>query len=258
MVGCSSLLLFSMIILLLTIVELRLGLADNVSSSCPGNGPLIRFPFGIRETENQQNYQHYPYPGFEISCFDDGYTELELPTLESKLMIRSIDYLSQEIQVYDHPFEGCLVGLLLLQNSTISPTNFPFQFKYDHQKKYTSYSLFNCSSASDNRRPFCNIKLIPSNLEISQEAQDMNKLYDFCAKMYDIQSIPEDIYKANTSNNYYVTLTWSKPDCRSCEANRKGCRLKKDRGDDEVECFDLPKIRNNIKKRGKEHFWLFS
>ncbi|PON94163.1 hypothetical protein TorRG33x02_102020 [Trema orientale] len=238
MVTVSSLFVFSTIILFLAVAKQGLGIPDDDHvRRCSENEPPIRFPFQFYES--QLDYKRYHYPGFNISCAKNGVPILGLPTLKAEFYIQDIDYASQEIHVYDNP-DYCLLGLLLSENGS-RPMEFPFEFKYDRLKKYTSYTVFNCSSSryrlyyNSPHIQFCGLKLVPSNFEISENN------FEECTKMYDTESIPDNIY------NDYVTLTWSKPDCRSCEANRKGCRFKKD-SDDEVECFR--------RKRGKDEYFL--
>ncbi|PON38729.1 hypothetical protein PanWU01x14_310530 [Parasponia andersonii] len=134
---------------------------------------------------------------------------LGLPTLKANLYIRDIDYGSQEIHV-DFDQNECLLALLLSENSS-QRMEFPFEFRYDRHKKYTSYTMLNCSSRriEISLEQFCGLELVPSNFEISQYASD----YEDCTKMYDTESIPDNIYKVMWSSPYwpkwrdYVTLT---------------------------------------------------
>ncbi|PON38731.1 Concanavalin A-like lectin/glucanase domain containing protein, partial [Parasponia andersonii] len=246
MVTVSSLFVFSMFILLLVVPDRGLGIPDDEDVwRCSEDGPPIRFPF--RFNGSQLDYKRYPYPGFIISCSEYNYQtvpEVKLPNLKAELYVQDIDYASQEIHVYNYA-NACLMELLLSENS--SRPN--FEFRYDRLKKYTSYTMLNCSSRRIDKssEQFCGLELVPSNLEIGQYTHYYWEFSQYveCTKMYDTESIPDNIYERD-----YVTLTWSKPDCRSCEANRKGCRFKKD-GHDEVECFDLPTVR----KRGKSKAW---
>ncbi|KAF4346875.1 hypothetical protein G4B88_017008, partial [Cannabis sativa] len=147
-----------------------------------------------------------------------------------------------EIQIeYDPNY--CLATLFLLQetNST-NRSNFPFQFKYNptHNNHYTTYTLFHCSSDR-----FCHqFRLVPSHHEIDV----IRGSYKNCTKMYDTRSIPDSLYNAGLKGNRdFVTLRWSTPDCRDCEAKRMGCRFKNNAQQhhyhhhhDNVECFHIP------------------
>ncbi|XP_062076371.1 rust resistance kinase Lr10-like isoform X2 [Humulus lupulus] len=221
----GGLLLFSIIILLLVLTDQALG--GTAARRCSQDEPPIRFPF--RFVDEETDSHAYPV-GFDISC--SYATFLNLPSLDAQLEVTNIDYVSQEIQIEYDPLNHCLLTLLLLSENKISssrPFKFPFQFKYDRRKNYTSYAVFNCSSILNS---LCTLGLLPSNDEIFGD-QTMG-----CTKMYDTQSIPDNIW---TSYSYSTvsTLTWAKPDCRSCEANRMGCRFKL-HSHDQVECFHIP------------------
>ena len=80
----------------------------------------------------------------------------------------------------------------------------------------------------------CEILLVPSKDEI-QYSSSFDVIFG-CAKMYDIESLPDNILESRT-----ITLTWSKPDCKACEAKHKGCKRKIYGAEsDETECFDIP------------------
>ncbi|KAH0766411.1 hypothetical protein KY285_002282 [Solanum tuberosum] len=63
-----------------------------------GNNPFdIRFPFGL---QGPQNLQHCTYPGFNLKCNNQGRGILNLPGA-GDFYVRDINYLTQEIQLYD-------------------------------------------------------------------------------------------------------------------------------------------------------------
>ncbi|XP_062117478.1 rust resistance kinase Lr10-like [Humulus lupulus] len=237
----SPRLLFFIILPFLTVAVADQGLGIVAERRCSKKEPPIRFPFRFKQTQTQPNYPI----GFDISCTSRNGTILLLPTITgAELYVRGINYVSQEIQIY-YDSHQCLPALLLSENNSSSrPFKFPFQFRYDRRNDYASHSLLDCSSAPDLEDRFCRVKLVPSKFNIEMV------LFERCAKMYDTATIPDDIYKVSISGNdrSYVTLTWSEPDCRACEANRKGCRLKNHSGD-QVECFDLP-----LQKKGATKF----
>ena len=231
---------FVVLLMFLAVGELGIISADDqterepIIRKCSEDGPPIKFPFRFNEIQQP----HYNGSGFNISCSMQNETILQFLTplsQLSQLYIRKINYALQEIQVF-YDEDKCLPTLLLLGNNENRSVNFPFQFRYDRKKKYKSYTLLDCPSYHV-YKTFCNIMLIPSDSQIGLFPQRG------CPKIYDAESIPDDIYKVGRSrkSKNYVSLTWSTPDCRSCEANRKGCRLKKD--SDEVECFYLHKPR---------------
>ena len=84
-------------------------------SRCSDHGPVIRFPFQLKD----QPYR-CGYPGFEISCIEKKLTILELPSVS--LSVKKINYNSQEIIVHEPDF--CLQKQL--QNLTVC-ISLPFQ-----------------------------------------------------------------------------------------------------------------------------------
>ncbi|KAF8380060.1 hypothetical protein HHK36_027530 [Tetracentron sinense] len=62
------------------------------------NSPVIKIPFWLKG--RQPDDCGYPIPGFELSCTVANETVLELP-YAGKFFVRSIDYKSQELEVYD-------------------------------------------------------------------------------------------------------------------------------------------------------------
>ncbi|KAF4372292.1 hypothetical protein G4B88_007036, partial [Cannabis sativa] len=70
------------------------------------------------------------------------------------------------------------------------------------------------------------IRLAPSDDHIDGQS------FQNCTKMYDTRSIPDSLYKVSRGSRFddddddFVTLGWSTPDCRDCEAKRMGCRFK--------------------------------
>ncbi|KAL6321704.1 hypothetical protein AAG906_031214 [Vitis piasezkii] len=114
-------------------------------SRCSDHGPVIRFPFQLKD----QPYR-CGYPGFEISCIEKKLTILELPSVS--LSVKKINYNSQEIIVHEPDF--CLHRQL--QNLTLSAS--PFHFKLTISNYLVDYTFFNCSSnKTDNSNYFLSI-----------------------------------------------------------------------------------------------------
>ncbi|RVW87485.1 putative RING-H2 finger protein ATL21A [Vitis vinifera] len=86
-------------------------------SRCSPNGPAIRFPFWLRDHQPA----HCGFPGFELSCTEKHQTMLNL-SHSVKLLVKKINYKSQEIQVHDT--DDCR----LTQFSNLSLSVSPFQF----------------------------------------------------------------------------------------------------------------------------------
>ncbi|XP_034710490.1 rust resistance kinase Lr10-like [Vitis riparia] len=197
-------------------------------SRCSNHGPVIRFPFRLKD----QPY-HCGYPGFEISCIENKQTILELPYSVS-LSVKKINYNSQEIIVHDPDF--CLQRQL--QNLTLSAS--PFRFKLTPFNDLSDYTLFNCSSNKSDYSYFLSIPctILLSNPVYAVRSDNYLGSLDLssCHKIYDV-TLPDDI--VNGENNF--SLTWSELICRNCEREGKKCRLKSNVGKEpETECIGKP------------------
>ncbi|RVW35706.1 Rust resistance kinase Lr10 [Vitis vinifera] len=197
-------------------------------SRCSNHGPVIRFPFRLKDQPS-----HCGYPGFEISCIEKKQTILELPYSVS-LSVKKINYTSQEIIVHDPDF--CLQRQL--QNLTLSAS--PFQFKLGSYNYLVDYTFFNCSSKKTHSNNFFSIPctVLLSNPVYAVESVFNLNLLDLssCHKIYDV-TLPDDV--VNREN--YLSLTWSELICGNCEREGKKCRLKGNLGKEpETECIDQP------------------
>ncbi|WCJ41423.1 PR5-like receptor kinase [Euphorbia peplus] len=197
------------------------------SSRCGSNGPLVRFPFRIQG--KQPHHCGYPGHWFVLSCLENNDTVLQL-TPSWKLSIRKIYYKSQVFSAYDS--DGCLARRLLNFNLSVSP----FQF---NDPTY-EFSLFNCSySAEDNNRVPClsNLQYVVYGLySYVSLGKFLNMLS--CTKIHDISPIPYS-YLYQQQNN--LELSWSDPNCRSCERKGKYCRLQSNSSRSKTQCYDLLK-----------------
>ncbi|KAI8031354.1 Rust resistance kinase Lr10 [Camellia lanceoleosa] len=208
------------------------GREDCKPTRCNSDGPKIRYPFRLKDNEQQQQPKHCGYPGFDLSCDHENHTMLELP-FSVKVAVKEIDYISQSIHTYDP--HDCFPHLL--QNLSLSPTTSPFQLATDYNY---NYSFFSCSSTEPiSYNPITCLSIDPNH-----------KVYAFpsdyfmsdcpllsCKKMsFKISSpIPYDIFYQQP---YQLTLNWSKPTCGICEKQSKYCRLKDNSSDHETECVD--------------------
>lgn len=105
-----------------------------VLSNCSEQGPLIRFPFRLKDQPD-----HCGYPGFELSCTEKKQTVLDLP-YSVKLLVKKIDYTTQEIRVQDP--DNCLPRQL--QNLDLAGS--PFQFELENSWDYfRDFTFVNCS-----------------------------------------------------------------------------------------------------------------
>lgn len=88
--------------------------ADCPVSNCSDAGPLIKFPFRLKDPP-----LHCGHPEFEVSCLKSK-TMIQLSSSSGLFPIQSVDYRSRTLSVYDDE-EGCFPKRLL--NFTISTTS---------------------------------------------------------------------------------------------------------------------------------------
>ncbi|KAH8502428.1 hypothetical protein H0E87_013932 [Populus deltoides] len=196
----------------------ELGASLNCTGSCGNRGLHIRFPFWIKDRQPEQ----CGYPGFDLSCNEMGDIVLELQGAV-KLYIDKIDYKNQVIYASDP--QGCLRS----HHSNFNSSVFHMQFKMSK----VNFTIFNCSlnNARYLPRVACLSTLYYDVLAVdSEQSIDDNELLLSCTKMYDIP-VPHDI-----------RLSWSNPNCGSCEATGKVCGLRENSSTElETECYGLPR-----------------
>ncbi|WKA07534.1 hypothetical protein VitviT2T_025349 [Vitis vinifera] len=160
------------------------------SHRCGDQGPLIQFPFRLKDQPC-----HCGYPGFELSCTENNQTMLELP-VSVKLLVKNITYKSREIFVQD-PY-NCLARQL----GNLNLAAFPFPFKFE--KGFVTF--FNCSSdKTDPYNLFQSIPClsIPGNLVYAVESSELVQYLNLssCRRLYSA-SAPVIVvpYRAYSSN----------------------------------------------------------
>jgi hypothetical protein len=189
----------------------NLGEAQNVCADetrCGDHGPAIRFPFRLNTQPDQCGY-----PGFNLSCTDTNQTMLELP-ISVKLFVKTIDYKSQVIKLYD-PDHNCLPRLL----RGLDVSSSPFHQKPEYQYRSTDYAVFNCSPREDNEY-FDLISCLSGptyQVYAKQVHSTIRAPLVSCTKMYTLRSFPEGIIEYGGK---ILELEWSTPDCRYCEVLR--------------------------------------
>ncbi|RVW18281.1 Rust resistance kinase Lr10 [Vitis vinifera] len=178
-------------------------------SRCSPNGPAIRFPFWLRDHQPA----HCGFPGFELSCTEKHHTMLNL-SHSVKLLVKKINYKSQEIQVHDT--DDCR----LTQFSNLS---------------LSSLLSIPCLSA-----PAYQVYAVYSSYSIDFELSSCRKIHNVLLPYQTLKG--ENIFPLN----------WDKPMCKSCEAEGGKCRLKKSNSKEpETQCVKV-KILNNTNGNGEE------
>ncbi|XP_050221748.1 rust resistance kinase Lr10-like isoform X2 [Mercurialis annua] len=210
------------------------GTAECPELKCNPHGPPIRFPFRLKGIHKPE----CGYSGFDVSCTTTKQLVLELP-VSVKLFISNIDYKSQNLRVYDPT--SCLSKLLRNLNLSASPFEFGYSFDY-----LSNFAVFNCSrkeffswskeyelSSCLNNSPDYGIITSDSDISMSEFPSLIS-----CTKLFSVSSVPRDMLFPKRK----IILSWFLPDCTSCEAQEKFCRLKKtssrSKTETETECLN--------------------
>ncbi|KAB5569334.1 hypothetical protein DKX38_003127 [Salix brachista] len=187
--------------------------ADCSISECSIHGVPIRFPFRL---EGQQP-RNCGYPGFDLSCSNQSMTVLKLPHSED-FLVRDINYLTQQIQLYDS--DNCLAKRLLQLNLSGSPFRGFFHQKYTFlscptQLVKSRFTTINCLSNST----ISVLATSSMNLE-----QAMSSSCDVTSTLTILVSWP---VQYNEGFSYDLSedllLTWFSPDCKRCETQGSMC-----------------------------------
>ncbi|AES82790.1 putative RING-H2 finger protein ATL21A isoform X2 [Medicago truncatula] len=196
------------------------------NSWCSENNILIRFPFQLEVDGDPRPY--CGYPGFKLSCTNDGKTVLTLP-YSGVFYVRKINYLEHHIQVYDP--HRCLPNRLLSLNLSGSPFV---------TELLTNYTVLSCSTPNmlgsqftldclSNSTHF--VSAIPSLSFTNSLPQSCYIIRNFSVPV--ASSYPE-FFLNNFSED--LELTWSSPDCRYCELQDRMCGFES-RNNNQVRCF---------------------
>ncbi|XP_049351528.1 putative RING-H2 finger protein ATL21A [Solanum verrucosum] len=202
-----------------------------LDSICGNNRFDIRFPFGL---QGPQNLQHCTYPGFNLKCNHQGRGILNLPGA-GDFYVRDINYLTQEIQLYDP--SNCLPKRLIdFQMPSLSV------FK---SVSYRNYTFLTCSTDLVKSR-FSVIDCM-SNSTISTLATSSISLANQMKLLYNcsvertvsipVSWTPENDAVFSTDLNNDLVLTWDEPNCKECESKRNFCGFK-NATTGEIQCFD--------------------
>ena len=200
--------------------------ADCSISTCSIGDVPVRFPFRI---EGQQP-RNCGYPGFDLSCNNQSSTVLKLPH-SGDFLVRDINYLTQQIQLYDS--DNCLAKRLLQLNLSGSPF-----LGFFHQ----NYTFLSCPTQLVKSR-FTTINCL-SNSTISVLATSSLNLVNEMSSSCDVIStlkIPvswpvkyNEGFTSDLSEN--LLLTWFSPDCNKCETQGSMCGFHGN-ASQEIGCF---------------------
>ncbi|XP_019229832.1 PREDICTED: putative RING-H2 finger protein ATL21A [Nicotiana attenuata] len=199
---------------------------------CGNNHFDIRFPFALQG----QNLQNSGYPGFTLRCSNQGRAILSLPGA-GDFYVRDIDYLTQEIQLYDP--SNCLPKRLFNFSTSSSPSS---PFKAVSHRKFTFLTCSTNSVSSLFNVIGCLSNSTTSTLATSSTslASQMTSLYN-CSIM-NTSSVPvswtsqyESDFSTDLNND--LVLAWDEPNCQECEAKQGVCGFR-NATSGEIQCFD--------------------
>ncbi|GAB4861597.1 hypothetical protein Ancab_036790 [Ancistrocladus abbreviatus] len=195
-------------------------------SICDNSTFAIRFPFWLQD----QQSQYCGYPGFDLTCNDQGSVVLTLAHA-GQFLVRSINYTAQNLQIYEA--DDCLPKRLRRFDLSGSP------FSVD---RYVNYTFLSCSELvttsaliitvdclGDSTRPV----MATSSTELAKSMAEK------CQKLYTLL-VPVSMVQENVNSSSLVgdlQLKWDQPNCRECEENGGICGLQNALGPT-IGCFD--------------------
>ncbi|KAG5622990.1 hypothetical protein H5410_008208 [Solanum commersonii] len=221
-----SILLFLVFFPLLSLGQRLEGCED---SSCKSHGPIVHFPFRLSHQPKHCGYD----PGFELHCNNKKDTILELPS-SVHLVVEKIDYLSQEIFLYDP--DECLADKLPKLN--LSQSNL--------RNDYDPMVLLNCSAPladSDYALVPC---LGSSGYKVYVFSTNSFLSFFLSGPCTKIHQYPYSWY---TFRENTLQLNWSIPLCRNCEFKGMDCGFKDGIKLLETHCFNRTMMHRGITKQ---------
>lgn len=184
------------------------------TATCAGSGPSVRFPFRFKDQAESCGY-----PGFDLSCNDQGRIVLNLPH-SGDFYVQEIDYFQQVIYIADP--ENCFPRRVL-ENFSVSGS--PFQLFFPG-----NFTFFNCSSGVRMPRSWP-IPCISGfdNMVWMTTADDVENL----STPSSCRALVSALLPLSPPGT--VQLAWVAPSCYYCEVAGRHCVRKNDRSVD-VEC----------------------
>ncbi|KAL0452422.1 UNVERIFIED_CONTAM: Rust resistance kinase Lr10 [Sesamum latifolium] len=235
----------------ISIVHLAGGQNGCLPATCGPSGPIIRFPFWLKDHQPE----HCGYPGFELRCTESGDLKFDfqfpvtasasnimLPLLTT-VTVGVIDYGAQQMLVRNAVARSCPPEKLTTLNSWASP------FVVEALGYSEGYVLFNCSNAESDWQTVSCLSNRDHKVITVASTNEITALppHSSCFKMYNISYVP---YNALTGRDdeygerFYVR--WRKPSCGNCEAEGKFCRLRNNGTAEDTECFSPEQPQHGI------------
>ncbi|XP_075507960.1 putative RING-H2 finger protein ATL21A [Primulina tabacum] len=212
-------------------------------NDCPtafcGNNPFeVRFPFRLFG----QQQQNCGYPGFNLSCDSRGAKAVLSLPYWGDFWVRDIDYLRQEIKLYDP--NGCLPKRLLNLNLSSSP------FMAGYSKNYT---ILSCPpEVARNRFTPVDCLSTHDSLVLATSSTNLARALNMCSiiGMHPIPVPWPDNGGLTSDLNGHLQLMWNDPNCLDCEARGDICGFESSTSD-QILCFSNPR---RDKSRGLQIF----
>lgn len=200
---------------------------DNCAiSRCTSEQPEVQFPFTLEGYQNKS----CGYPGFNLSCH--GETESTLIDLGAmgRFSVRSIDYINQEVQIYDP--DNCLPRRLM----NFDLTGTPFV-----GNTYQNFDVYNCpSNFSSNVLEPISCLGTPNHSVYALSSFAYRRRFDLdtACKIFGTASVPTpEFFYPVTDLTADLHLVWDTPNCGDCFILGGTCRFK-NRNKNEIECYN--------------------
>ncbi|CAA3003464.1 putative RING-H2 finger protein ATL21A [Olea europaea var. sylvestris] len=195
---------------------------------CGSNSFEVRFPFQLQG----EQLQNCGYPGFVLNCsIQRNKAVLNIP-YSGDFLVRDIDYLKQEIQLYDP--NDCLPWRLMDFNLSSSP------FMADYYRNYTFLSCPSDYTISQITTINCLSNSTVSVLATS--SMNLARAMNMCSVIVTLPipvSLPFQNQGFSSDLNDDLKLTWNIPDCIDCEVKGGTCGFENS-SSRVIQCFSDP------------------
>ncbi|XP_071741599.1 putative RING-H2 finger protein ATL21A [Rutidosis leptorrhynchoides] len=213
--GDISVFLYLIILILILLPHFHLSLAAS-GYNCPVSicGSIehsIRFPFRML---NQQP-DVCGYPGFDLRCNEQAKIILNIPN-SGEFAVRSIDYQSQVVQLYDPSISSCTASRL----HTLDLSDSPFTSTQSQNFTLLScpvevttsrYVTVGCLSNSTH-------SILATKFDSFAKALVNQKACEIVGSLLSPISKYQDEQGMTTNLNMDLFLTWDDPNCQDCSA----------------------------------------
>ncbi|KAK7318104.1 hypothetical protein RJT34_02802 [Clitoria ternatea] len=214
----------------------------------------IRFPFGLKGSNEDGRCSYYPSPSFQLACNNRSQAILSLPKL-GDMLVTNIDYKSQSIKVKDP--DNCLPKRFLKKwNLSGSP------FKLNPTiYRTTPYNLtfLRCSNVTDTSQ----LPLLPvvsclsnysnSSVVIVSWARPIMPSSSTC-EVISWALVPLPLFNFNMPYDLAdaLELVWTEPRCGHCALSAQLCGFSNHKKQTlQLACFPTPSTSKGISRSAK-------